>query len=37
MAQFADQGIDSSQNLTAFSGTQTVTGATSSATVPFIT
>ena len=30
--QFANQGIDSSQNLTAFSGTQTVTGATSSAT-----
>jgi hypothetical protein len=30
--QFANQGIDASQNLTAFSGTYTVTGATSSAT-----
>jgi len=30
--QFANQGIDSNQNLTAFSGTQTVTGATSGAT-----
>ncbi|MAF35868.1 hypothetical protein CL622_02000 [archaeon] len=30
--QFANQGIDASQNLTAFSSTNTVTGATSSAT-----
>jgi hypothetical protein len=30
--QFTNQGVDSSQNLTAFSGTNTVTGATSSAT-----
>ena len=30
--QFTNQGVDSNQNLTAFSGTQTVTGATSSAT-----
>ena len=30
--QFANQGIDTNQNLTAFTGTATVTGATSSAT-----